>query len=215
MDGLAHTGQLEPTLSRKLIHIGTGPLFVLCWPLFSATPLARYWAALVPLAITCQFFAIGIGLIRDPAAVSAMTRHNDPQEILRGPLLYGLAFIACTILFWRDSPVGILALMVLCGGDGLADIVGRRWGTRKLPFHGEKSWAGSTAMFAGSWVFGFGFLLLFSALGHFPTPLHDIRTAGIVAAIAAIATLVEALPCRDIDNLTLTVVAVGLGWWWL
>src|SRR3990170_299244 len=107
MDALAHRGWIEQRLSRKIIHIGTGPLFVLCWNLFSAAPAARWLAALVPFAITAQFFAVGMGWMKDPAAVQAMTRHGDPREILRGPLYYGIVFVLCTILFWRHSPVGI------------------------------------------------------------------------------------------------------------
>lgn len=40
---LADRGRLESKLSRKIIHIGTGPLFVLCWQLFSPAPTAEYW----------------------------------------------------------------------------------------------------------------------------------------------------------------------------
>lgn len=47
MDALAANGMLEQKLSRKIIHMGTGPLFVLCWPFFSPQPTARYFAALV------------------------------------------------------------------------------------------------------------------------------------------------------------------------
>ena len=130
MDGLAQRGLIEQRLSRKIIHIGTGPLFVLCWNLFSAQPQARWLSALVPLAITAQFVMVGLGLMKDEAAVKAMTRTGDAREILRGPLYYGIVFVVCTVLFWRHSPVGLLALMAMCGGDGLADIVGRRWGRR-------------------------------------------------------------------------------------
>jgi phytol kinase len=55
MDYIAHRGWMDSKLSRKVIHIGTGPLFVLCWLLFSDTPSARWLAALVPFAITVQF----------------------------------------------------------------------------------------------------------------------------------------------------------------
>jgi phytol kinase len=213
MDAIAHQGWLEPKLSRKIIHIGTGPLFVLCWPLFSDNLSARYFAALVPLSITVQFIAIGLGWLQDPAAVIAMTRTGNPREILRGPLFYGLVFVVCTIFFWRNSPVGIMALMMMCGGDGLADIVGRRWGIYKLPFSFDKSWAGSAAMFGGSVTFALAMLAWFEHLGllvfsHSPT-------VGIVAAIALIVTLVEALPFRDIDNLTIAGTAITLGLWWL
>ncbi len=215
MDTFAHRGLIEPRLSRKIIHIGTGPLFVLCWQLFSAEPRARVLAALVPLAITAQFVLVGLGMLRDPAAVQAVTRTGDPREILRGPLYYGIVFVVCTIIFWRGSPVGILALMAMCGGDGLADVVGRRWGRAKLPFRADKSWAGSAAMFAGSFLFGFGFVALFNQFGNFQPALSLVPTAGIIAGIALVLTAVEALPFRDIDNLTVTPAAAGLGLWWL
>ena len=71
------------------------------------------------------------------------------QELLAGPLLYIAVVIATTVQFWRHSPAGLLALCMMCVGDGLADIVGRRYGTTKLPYNASKTWAGSLAMFAG------------------------------------------------------------------
>jgi len=44
-----------------------------------------------------------------------MSRTGDPKEILRGPLFYGIMFVLMTILFWKDSPVGMTALMIMCG----------------------------------------------------------------------------------------------------
>lgn len=211
VDSLAHRGRIEPRLSRKVIHIGTGPLFVLCWNLYSDGPGARWLAALVPLAITTQFVLVALGVVHDEAAVQAMTRRGDRREILRGPLFYGIVFVVCTVLFWRNSPVGVLALMLMCGGDGLADIVGRRWGVRKLPFGGEKSWAGSAAMALGGFAFGFGFVWLFNALGYFQPPLAVGRAAVAVGVIALVAAVVEALPLPGVDNLTLTLTGVVLG----
>ena len=133
--------------------MGTGPIFVLCWLLFTDMPNARFLAALVPLLITVQFALVGLGILKDDAAVEAMSRSGDPREILRGPLFYGIVFVLVTIFYWKDSPTGITALMLMCGGDGLADIVGRRWGTNKLPWARDKSWIGSLGMLAGGWVF--------------------------------------------------------------
>jgi phytol kinase len=211
MDTIAHWGWIDPKLSRKIIHIGTGPFFVLCWPLFSTAPIARYFAALVPLSITLQFIAIALGWWQDPAAVQAMTRTGNPRELLKGPLYYGLSFIVCTIAFWRTSPVGIVALMLMCGGDGLADILGRRYGTHKLPFSPQKSWVGSLAMFLGSWGFAVVMVAWFNGLQFFPADLELGTMICSVGAIAFIATLVEALPFPDIDNLTLTITATALG----
>jgi len=63
MDFIAQRGWMDSKLSRKVIHIGTGPLFVLCWFLFREEPTARWLAALVPFAVTVQFALIGLGVI--------------------------------------------------------------------------------------------------------------------------------------------------------
>jgi phytol kinase len=211
MDALAHRGLIAQQFSRKIIHVGTGPLFLVCWHIFSSQPWARFFAALVPFTITAQFAAVGLGLIKDPAAVQAMTRHGDPREILRGPLYYGIVFVLATLVFWRNSPAGVLALMLLCGGDGLADIVGRRLGKVPLPFNPAKSWAGSLAMFLGGFTFALVFLALFNALGDFNPTLPLGPTALKVALIALAAAAVEALPLDEADNLTITVVGAALG----
>ena len=81
MDFAAHRGWIESHLSRKLIHIGTGPIFVLCWLLFPDVWYARWLAALVPLLITVQFAMIGLGIVKDAASVKAMSRSGDRREI--------------------------------------------------------------------------------------------------------------------------------------
>lgn len=58
--------------------------------------------------------------------------------------------MAVTLLFWRQSPIGITVVALMCGGDGLADLIGRKYGSAKLPFNQNKSWAGSLAMFFGN-----------------------------------------------------------------
>src|SRR4030066_1002891 len=151
-DYLAHHGWIDSHLSRKFIHIGTGPLFVLCWLLFSDNPINKFLAALVPFAFTIQFLLIGIGVIKDDASVKAMSRSGDRREILRGPLYYGIIFVILTVIYWKSSPIGIIALMLMCGGDGLADIFGRKWGRSKIYWNHAKSWAGSLGMLLGGWI---------------------------------------------------------------
>lgn len=208
-DFAAHRGWIESRTSRKIIHAGTGPLFVLCWLLFNQANEARYLAALVPFAITGQFLMVGLGVIQDPAAVKAMSRSGDRREILRGPLFYGLIFVALTILYWRQSPIGITALMLLCGGDGLADIFGRRFGRQKLPWNPGKSWAGSLGMLLGGWTFSAAILSVFVTAGYLPQPFSAYLLPLTLIALAG--TLVESLPLHDVDNLTVTGAAVLLG----
>jgi phytol kinase len=212
MDALALRGVIHRNLSRKLVHIGTGPFFVLCWSLYPAVPASRWLAACVPLAITLHLVFVARGIVQDPGVINAMSRTGDRAEIVRGPLYYGLIFAATTVVFWRESPVGILALMIMCGGDGLADIAGRAWGSARLPWSPRKSWAGSGGMFVGGIAFGMGFLILFNQLGWFTPVLTTGQTVLSVAAIALVATLVESLPMVDIDNLTISLSAVGVAW---
>jgi len=213
MDFAAQRGWLESRLSRKIIHIGTGPIYVLCWLIFPPTPDARFWAALVPLAITLQFALIGFGILKDDASVQAMSRSGDPREILRGPLYYGIACVVLTLLFWKDSPVGMVALMSMCGGDGIADIVGRRISSPHWPWSREKSVAGSLAVFLGSFGLSLAILAVYVALNVFPAPL--MRFLPALAVLSLLAAAVESLPYKDVDNLTVTLAVAAAGWFLL
>jgi phytol kinase len=210
-DFVAHKGWISGPVSRKIIHMGTGPIFVLCWLLFNDQPISPYLAALVPLAITLQFVLVGTGIMKDTSAVQAMSRSGDQKEILRGPLYYGIVFVILTILFWRSSPIGIVALMCLCGGDGLADIIGKSYGKNNhLPWSMKKSWAGSLGMLIGGWTFSAAVLGIYIALGYFTLPISHYLIG--ISIIAVLVTAVESLPFDDIDNITVTLAAVLLGY---
>lgn len=208
-DFFAHKGWISSQLSRKIIHIGTGPIFVLCWLLFDSSVYSRYQAALVPLAITVQFFLVGIGVIKDQAAVDGMSRTGDRKEILKGPLFYGIIFVLMTVLYWQDSPIGIVALMLMCGGDGLADIIGKRIQSWPVPWSKNKSIAGSAGMFVGGWIFSVVILWVFVASSIFQG--HIVTYLPAITIISLVGMIVESLPINDIDNITVTLAAVLAG----
>ena len=208
-DFFAHKGWISSRISRKIIHIGTGPIFVLSWLLFNESRFSPFLAALIPLGITLQFALVGLGIVKDPSAVEALSRSGDRREILRGPLLYGIVFVLLTVVFWRNSPIGIVALMILCGGDGLADVIGMRFGGLKLPWSPMKTVIGSLAMLVGGFGLSMFILWIFSTQGYFLAPISNyILPVGLIALIT---TLVESLPFKDIDNLTVPLTAVLLG----
>ena len=209
MDFFAHRGWIESKLSRKFIHIGTGPIFVLCWLMFPDLTISRYLAALVPLLITVQFALVGTGIMKDDAAVQAMTRMGNPREILRGPLFYGIVFVVLTVVYWKDSPIGITALMMMCGGDGIADIVGRRVKSPKLFWSREKSVAGSLSVFVGGALLTALILFIYVSVGVFASPFNMYLLP--IAWIALGGMLVESLPFKDVDNITLTVISALIG----
>ncbi len=212
-------GWLPEYITRKLVHIGTGPLFLLCWPFYSEAWHARWFAALVPASLTAVFALIGLGILKKDDFVAAMSRSGDPRELLRGPLMYGIVFVVATLVFWRTSPVGVILLMLLCGGDGLADVIGRRYGAVKLPGQQNRSWAGSIGFFLGGAVLALLFLKFFTGLGFLNLDAGSVILPLLVTSL--LATLVEGYSPADLDNLTVPVSALlalwlmisVLGWW--
>jgi phytol kinase len=210
MDYIAQRGWIDSRTSRKLIHIGTGPIFVVCWLMYPDVWISRWLAALVPLLITVQFALVGFGVIKDEAAVKAMSRTSDRREILRGPLFYGIMFVFITLFYWKDSLIGIPALMMLCGGDGIADIVGRRVSSPKLPWSPNKSMAGSLSVFAGGWLMTIFVFSVYVWFGAFSGPVSHFLLP--VTWIALGAAAVESLSFKDIDNLTVPLASILIGY---
>ena len=152
-DALADRGAFASTTSRKLVHVTSGTFFACTWPLFSASGAARFFAAAIPLAQGVRLFGIGSGMIKNASAVRAVSREGGKEELLKGPLYYTAVLAACTSAYWRTNPIGIVAMAMMCGGDGFADLVGRKFGKgNALPWNEEKSFAGSAGFVAG----GFG-----------------------------------------------------------
>jgi len=209
MDFIAHRGWIGSSLSRKIIHIGTGPIFVLCWLMFPDVWFARWLAALVPFLITVQFALIGLGIMKDDASVKAMSRSGDRREILRGPLFYGIVFVVLTLAYWKDSPIGMVALLLMCGGDGIADLIGGWVKSPALPWSRRKTLAGSLSVFLGGFILSALVLWIYVAVGVFSGPFEVYL--GPLLTISLVGTMVESLPVPDVDNITVTAIAVLMG----
>lgn len=198
-DNLARRGAIPQSLSRKLVHILSGLLFMASWPLFSTSTEARYFASIVPLTNCLRLLIHGLSLANDEALLKSVTREGKPEELLRGPLYYVLMLALCAVVFWRESPIGVVSLSMMCGGDGIADIMGRKFGHVKLPYNQDKSWAGSISMFAFGFLISIGMLYYFSALGYFK--LDWIVAVKKVALVSLVATAIESLPItKQIDD---------------
>ena len=99
--------------------------------------------------------------------------------------------------------------MLMCGGDGLADILGRRVVSPRLPWNKGKSVVGSLAMFIGGWLLAVLVIGIYVPAGIFPGTFSSYLLP--ISVIALLGMLVESLPLKDIDNLTVTIAAVLLG----
>ncbi|XP_065634817.1 probable phytol kinase 1, chloroplastic isoform X3 [Quercus suber] len=198
------------SLSRKLVHILSGLFFMASWPIFSTTTEARYFACLVPLVNFLRLVIHGLSLASDEGLIKSVTREGKPEELLRGPLYYVLILILCALIFWRESPVGLISLAMMCGGDGIADIIGRRFGSLKIPYNQQKSWAGSISMFIFGFLISIGMLQYYSVLGYLH--LDWVQTVQKVALVSLVATVVESLPTTEIvdDNISVPLVSMAV-----
>ncbi|CAN1258303.1 Probable phytol kinase 1, chloroplastic [Linum perenne] len=174
----------------------------------STSTEARYFATIVPLMNCLRLVIHGCSLATDEGLIKSVTREGKPEELLRGPLYYVLVLIVCTLVFWRESPVGIISVSIMCGGDGMADIIGRRFGSMKLPYNQDKSWVGSLSMFLCGFVISIGMLYYYSTMGYFE--MEWSRAVPGVALIALIATAMESIPVTNVvdDNISVPLVSM-------
>ncbi|KAL9653232.1 hypothetical protein ABK040_010940 [Willaertia magna] len=100
--------------------------------------------------------------------VKMITRNGNLNEMLKGPTIYGIVFVICTWIYWKNNPTGIITLIILCVGDGLADLIGRNFSQSSHRYSwNKKSIIGSLAMFFGGIIFCILYLKLFENCNFF------------------------------------------------
>jgi phytol kinase len=126
--------------------------------------------------------------------VKAISRTGEAKEALGGPLIYVVVLFLCTSLFWRNSLLAPIAVCEMAAGDGLADIVGRRFGTTKWSFSPQKSVAGTLAFVLGGFIVTELVLLWFRATGC--VEFDPIASTWRVMAISVACAFIE-LVCDE------------------
>jgi dolichol kinase len=190
---------------RKILHIFTGPIYLISWPLFSNGTKGSLFAMLVPLVMTLKFVLVGLGIIKDVDMVNTSARTGRREELLKGPFLYGIIFILSTIFFWKTTS-GIIYLFTLCFGDGMAEIIGRAYGRgNSLPWSPRKSFAGLFAFIISSYFATMIFLYAYGPVLFRDSP-HELEELSSLPSrliwVSVVAGLVETLPVEDVDNVS-------------
>jgi len=122
---------------------------------------------------------------------SMVSRPRDIGRFVMGPITLGLGALLALLLY--PSNAAAIAIYALAFGDGIASLIGRFLGKWRPAFLCGKSVEGSLACFA---------MVLISA--------YAVCGSVHIALVAAFtATVVEALPLEDYDNLAIPVT-VGL-----
>lgn len=202
---------LSTVVTRKIVHIFVGPVFILTWPLYTGEWQSRYIAAIVPILFVLLFFAIGKGILKNEAFVASMSRSGQASELLKGTLYYAILVVVVTLLWFyvpvdgiaSATPNALIVMGCLAGGDGFADVIGRKYGKHKYGTAGsQKSVEGSIGMFVGSVLFS---LVLVALLGI------EVKSWDLTSFIAPIllfavgATIIEGMSPKNVDNWTISI----------
>ena len=185
----------QPEWSRKLVHIGSGPVVLIAW-----------WCGidrLIALPVA--------GLVTVLAALNHRLRLlpgiEDIDRQSYGTIAYGASITLLFGLLWPERAQAMAAgVLAMAFGDGLAGLVG--------PLVSSPRWRvfGQTRSLAGTAVMGISTAAVLFALAA----LQPVTAPPALAllAIAAVATTLEQWATAGVDNLTVPLSVAGL-WVWL
>jgi phytol kinase len=199
MDWLVTNHGLARDISRKITHICAGSVIVFL-PLFRDGDWSHYLNITVFAVWTLLLIQKGLFAADDDQAVKTMTRTGDKRELLKGTLYFVVVAMICGTLYYKTF-AGVLAMAVLGWGDGLAPIVGTRLGKMKYKVLSDKSVEGSLAFLIGSLAAGLFFVWLVV-----PGAFNPAK----IAIIAVVATIIEGVSPKEVDNILIPAVVIGL-----
>ena len=127
-----------------------------------------------------------------------------------GILLYPFAVLLLILTFPSRLDIVAAAWAILAFGDGMATLVGRRMPGSRLPWNPEKTAAGTVAFAVAGGIAGVA-LACWTRPAVAPTPPLWFDIAGPIAA-AIVAALVETIPVRLDDNVSVPASAALVLW---
>jgi phytol kinase len=177
--------QGDPEIVRKIVHIGTGNVILLAWWL-NIPAIVGITASIVASVITLLSYRFPI-----------LPGINSVGRQSLGTFFYAVSVGILIAWFWhlQQPQYAAIGIMVMAWGDGLAALIGQRFGQHKYKVLGaQKSWEGSLAMALVSYFISS--MILLSVQGNI------LSTWVVSLAIALVATSLEAISFLGIDNLT-------------
>ena len=180
-------------LSRKIIHIGTGPVILLAW-LFDVPKNIAFFTA---FSIT-----IALGVNYQYRLLPAI---EDIERKSFGTIAYGISITLLLLLFWPNYASSVcIGVLSMAFGDGLAGLIGR---SVKSP---KWSILDQTKSIVGTLTMG-------SVVAITTSIISSTNNLGIqpleILVISVIATFLEQISPFGIDNLTVPIGVTCIGIW--
>jgi phytol kinase len=191
---ILHRFKQDPELVRKVVHIGTGHVLLIAWWLQIPT-----W-----LCVSAGVTFTAIALVSHHTNILPML--NDVGRKTYGVFYYALSITVLVGLLWEHHPqYAVIGVMVMSWGDGMAALIGKRFGKHTFIYMGNKrSLEGSLAMFVTSLIVMLGIF----ASGH-SLSASDI---GVAIPVAVIAAMLEAFSPGGTDNLSVPLASASLSY---
>ena len=178
----------EAEIIRKIVHIGMGNVILIAWWL----DIPAY------VGITASVFASLITLLSYKFPILPGINSVGRQSL--GTFFYAVSIgvLMGIFLYLHQPQYAVLGIMIMALGDGLAALIGKRFGKHKyIVFGSQKSWEGSLTVTLSSYFICV--TLLFIVQGNI------WQTWIISLIVALIATILEAFSFLGIDNLTVPI----------
>lgn len=170
--------------SRKLIHIGVSNWYFIAL-IFMRDPKDIWFTIIPPLSfIILNYISYRTNLIK------SMERSGKGNL---GTVYYPISLfvlVLATFLMIENPYIGLLGVMIMGYGDGLAAVIGKKYGKKDIG--NGKSLIGVVTMFVVS------FIVASLIIGF----REGIGFIWIVVVIALVASLIEYLTPRGLDNLS-------------
>ncbi len=194
---LNRRGLLHPEFARKSIHISAG-LLLAALPIFMTRP---------QVFLTSAAFLAGVLILTGWLRIFKASATVERWTI--GEFLYPLAGVLIVLTF-DDLRIYTVAIMVMALSDGLAGLLGQRYGGK-----GYKVWGGTKSL-VGNAVFLVTTLFILVSFTLISIPSASMAVWLMVLGGSLLLTGVEAMFARGFDNLavplvTALIVALMLG----
>jgi phytol kinase len=180
-------------ISRKVVHIAAGS-WLIFWLLYDSSHWTKCFNIAPAFVWTILLLLKGFTADENDQAVKTMTRHGDRKELIRGPLYFTIIMNIAGTYFYGTS-FALTTMGFLTWGDGLAPVIGSRFGKHPFKIFSTKSVEGSITFF----VFGLLGALLFNLL------FHQTISVQLIFLCAVVTTIVEAMSPKDLDNILIPI----------
>ena len=193
----------HPETSRKVLHIMVGNIAFLL-PIFVTREIMALVAAGPFIVLTF--------LISPYTPFKSIRGKTSSAGHSMGLVYYAITWTVLAYLFFDHMIVIAIGIFAMSYGDGLASLVGVKYGKHKYNIAGdEKSFIGTIAMFVstlGTMLVAIVYYNLVQGTGFAFTPV----SIGFLALFAAAGAIVEGFTPKGLDNLTVPFVIAAMYW---